>query len=138
MILDIYFHGTSYKIIFNNGKTTESRASFGKFADAFIAKVEEINEARLHAEPIKTAQTEVDKHILENEEASVIERKPSFYERPIAKVVSLIFVAATIGLMYVMFQGYGSESSWFRLIFVLGPGTAYMCYRSFYRPRWDK
>lgn len=61
-----------------------------------------------------------------------IRRKPGFYTSFFGKALSLFFLVltATIGTLMVT-EGLGSGGSWFRLLFILVPGTAYMVYRSF-------
>jgi len=137
VILEIYFHHTPYKVIFNNGKTPDSRNTFGNFVDAFLSKVETINKK---SQPGESGESPAMQEILHHDHpmAPMIERKRSFYEKPVAKLVTLVFVAFTLGLIYVMMQGYGSATSWFKLLFILVPGTAYMCYRVFYNPRFDR
>ena len=61
-----------------------------------------------------------------------IRKKRGFYTSFFGKALSLFFLlltAATGTLMVT--EGLGSGGSWFRLLFILVPGTAYMVYRSF-------
>lgn len=63
-----------------------------------------------------------------------IRKKRGFYTSFWGKALSLffLFATATIGTLMIA-EGLGSGGSWFRLLFILVPGTAYMVYRSFIR-----
>lgn len=123
VIFTLYLKDPSYKIVFNNGKTAQSRESFARFLEEFLAKVKDIN--------LEKASTTPGADIPE----PAIVRKKSFYEKPVAKLITLVFIVATIWITYMLVQGYGSGASWFRLFLLLIPGTAYMSYRVFFRPR---
>ena len=62
-------------------------------------------------------------------------RRPSFYERPIAKLITLTFIALTVGLLIVAIFApqYFGVPAWFRLLVIVIPGTLYMVARSFGR-----
>jgi len=61
-----------------------------------------------------------------------IRKKPGFYTGFFGKALSLffLFLTAAVGTLMIT-EGLGSGGSWFRLLFILVPGTAYMFYRSF-------
>jgi hypothetical protein len=63
-----------------------------------------------------------------------IRKKPGFYTSFFGKALTLLFLFLTslVGAIMVS-QGLGSGGSWFKLLFILIPGTAYMVYRSFIR-----
>lgn len=65
----------------------------------------------------------------------VPKRRRSFYERPIAKILTIIFIALTVGLLLVAVFApqYFSAASWFRMLVVVIPGCLYMVSRSFGR-----
>ena len=61
-----------------------------------------------------------------------IRKKRGFYTSIFGKALSLLFLflTAAVGTLMIT-EGLGSGASWFRLLFILVPGTAYMVYRSF-------
>jgi hypothetical protein len=68
--------------------------------------------------------------IPENEPLHILHEK-NFYDKPIAKVLSIFFIGLTLIFIYLMARGYGYWTSFVRLLFVMIPGTIYMAYRSF-------
>lgn len=64
---------------------------------------------------------------------SIPVRRRSFYERPIAKLITLAFIAMTIGLLIVAITApqYFGGGAWFRLLVIIVPGTLYMVARTF-------
>lgn len=61
-----------------------------------------------------------------------IRKKPGFYTSIFGKALSLLFLLFTAVIGTLMFsEGLGSGGSWFKLLFIMVPGTAYMLYRSF-------
>jgi hypothetical protein len=133
VIFTLYLKDPTYKIVFNNGKTAATKAAFGLFIKEFLAKVEDVNRT---GTPYVTAGPA--RYLAEAEDGPVIRRKKSFYEKPIAKLVTILFIVFTIGLVSFMIQGYGSATNWFKLLFLIVPGTLYMAYRSFLMPRRNK
>jgi hypothetical protein len=67
-----------------------------------------------------------------------IKQRKSFYETTIAKVVTLFFAVVTILLVWVLAYKGMRFSSWYRIMFILLPGTVYMIYRVFIGPRITK
>lgn len=62
-------------------------------------------------------------------------RRPSFYERPVAKVITVLFLLICVALLLVAIlePSLMTGGAWFRLLVVILPGTAYMFARTFGR-----
>lgn len=60
-------------------------------------------------------------------------RRRSFYDRPIAKALTVCFLLATVGLLVLAISrpDLFNSASWFRLSVVVVPGTLYMFARTF-------
>lgn len=114
-------------------------AGFEAFKNAFIEMVEtrnaQISEAAIkeNMEALKpnTVSSACSAIVLSKEKP--IKRKRSFYERPIAKIITLLFIAfiAGIGAFYISNPHFLKGEHVFRIALVIIPGIGYMFYRSF-------
>lgn len=93
-------------------------SGFRAFADAFEAQVQGYNK---HSPPPLPTQKAV----------APILRKKGFYSTVWAKILTGIFVWATLGLIAALCLGEASVSMILRLALVIIPGTGYMVYRVF-------
>lgn len=60
-----------------------------------------------------------------------IKIKRSFYEKPISKLITIFFVFLTIAILVFSVSFGARATNWFRLLFILIPGTGYMYWRVF-------
>ncbi len=107
-----------------------NKEDFAKLADTFEEWVKELNVSDNSSK--KEEKTE--SSIRENMDDFVghIEHKPTFYQRPIAKLLTIGFIVLSAFLLnFAITQGM-REFNWFRLLIVVIPGTLYMVYRVFY------
>lgn len=93
-------------------------SDFSIFADAFETQVQGYNEHRPPPLPTRNA-------------IAPIRKKKGFYSTVWAKILTGIFVWATLCLMSALFLGEGSVSMILRMALVIVPGTGYMVYRVF-------
>ena len=63
----------------------------------------------------------------------LVERKPGFYDTFWAKVLTIFLMVIVVGLILYRATSEMKFSQWFRLEFILIPGTMYMVYRVFLR-----
>ena len=118
--LYIQVHKPKYQLRLSDDKS--SKEDFKRFADAFEEKVQSVNEQ-------KSVSAETKR------ESDGIKRKASFYHRPIAKVLTLIFVVMSILLLSFAVVNGMRSFNWFRLLVVVIPGTVYMVYRVYYNKK---
>ena len=108
-------------IVINNSTDTE-KAEIANFYEAFVKFGK--------AEPAAVSQAQP----VERSDKFKIIRKKSFFEKPIAKVVAIFFVAVTILIIAaVALFGAFSPANLFRIFVVLIPGTIFLLYKSFQR-----
>ncbi|MDA1259091.1 MAG: hypothetical protein O3A20_00560 [Planctomycetota bacterium] len=73
----------------------------------------------------------------ESTQTSTPARRLSFYERPAAKFLTVLFMVLTVGILLaaMLIPQYFGEAAWFRLLVIIIPGTIYMFVRTFGRRR---
>ena len=102
---------------------------FRRFADAFVEQVESVNQnlAAGHTpgdpETTDVVETKPVQH--------PIKRRKGFYSTVFAKVLTVVFVWATLALAAAFFLGEARATQLIRFGIVILPGTAYMVYRVF-------
>lgn len=111
---------------------------FREFKQAFLQKMEEFtlnnsvnNESDqsfgrsklLNKNPTSSYQT--NHHI-------VIKQRKGFYDTLFAQILTIFFIFLTLVLMTAGVFLKMHFTSWFKIAFVMIPGTAYMCYRVFF------
>lgn len=62
----------------------------------------------------------------------VIRQRKGFYDTLFAKILTIFFVFLTLGLITAGVLFKIQFTSWFKIAFVMIPGTSYMCYRVFF------
>jgi hypothetical protein len=106
------------------------KEKFAILADAFEQLVTEVN----HIEsPNRVSQPKTKDYSESTKQ--VIKHKRDFYQRPIAKYLTIFFIIIT--LFFISF-GFGKGMrgvNWFRLLIIIIPGTIYMVYRVFYKKK---
>jgi hypothetical protein len=125
----------------------QDKAGFQIFRNAFLLMVGAVNaqkakaaKATLQPQPVSEnspsineghyrSQSDVLHSINEN---PLIRQRKSFYETFFAKVLTLFFTLFTILLIWIFcYQGM-HFTNWFKLMFIVLPGTVYMLYRVFF------
>jgi hypothetical protein len=118
---------------------------FRKFKEAFLQKVKTIHspsvETIIHPLPsanIVTSEPEgkEDKGIGKPSIGTPlqIKERKSFYKTFFAKLITVLFVFITIILIWVLsFKGM-HVTNWFKLLYIILPGTVYMVYRVYFSP----
>jgi len=108
------------RIFVNDGETTYSKDQFTRFTEGLERAIQRYN---AHKTPGAYSEPSL---------RPAIRRKRVFYQTLFGKIVAVGMVALTALLGTVMVaEGLGSGGSYFKLIVVLIPGSAYMFYRSF-------
>ncbi|MCU0404478.1 MAG: hypothetical protein MUE99_08010 [Chitinophagaceae bacterium] len=67
-----------------------------------------------------------------------IKKRKSFYETFFAKLITIFFIMLTIFLVWILAYKGMHFTNWFRVLFILLPGTVYMTYRVFIQPKINK
>lgn len=108
-------------------------AGFEEFKQAFIEMVNARNERMAEVKISKNTDRPAAHGAVLPSGEKLIQRKPSFYERPLAKAVTLLLLALIAGICgFLIFNPhYFSWTHFFRISFVLIPGIGYMFYKSF-------
>lgn len=121
-------------------------AGFQQFKTAFLQKVETINSEPKNADntpyqPLTKAginPTTYDNSGARNIStqpavlSSQIKERKSFYETFFAKLLTLFFIMVTILLIWVVSYKGMHINNWFKLMFIVLPGTVYMIYRVYF------
>ena len=121
----------------------ERKAAYDAFLRAFLDKVEG------HNRKIQTPQTDVAAmpeavvsppgQKASSRQEWAIERRKTFYEKPIAKVMTLLLTVFVGALMYFLLRNpkYIQPTHYFKFVVVLLPGIGYLWYRVFGEKRND-
>ncbi|MEC5127113.1 hypothetical protein VSU19_10155 [Verrucomicrobiales bacterium BCK34] len=98
---------------------------FRAFADAFIAQVESVNRKNESSAAMNIAS--------DAPKPAPIQRKKGFYESIPAKLLTALFIVATLALAAAFFLDYAKPPHLIRFAIIIVPGTCYMTYRVFLR-----
>ncbi len=125
------------------------KAGFQLFKDAFLLMVGEVNaqkekatNANLQQLPVSQNSPSINegkyrqqsKRLSSINENLPIRQRKGFYETFFAKALTLFFTLFTILLIWIIaYQGM-HFTNWFKLMFIVLPGTVYMLYRVFFSP----
>ena len=133
--INVEVHGLANDLkISDNGKFF---AGFEEFKSAFIAIVEArnvrirtTNETTLVSK--SAAAREANPAVVSPKE-KFIQRKRSFYERPIAKIITVLFILLMtgVGIFYINNPQHLRWEHVFKISLIIIPGIGYMFYRSF-------
>lgn len=107
-----------YKIWIYNQKDPEG---FKVFKRELLRLIETRNHKKVVSETGSINQSNI----------KVIEKKRDFYHTPFAKILTIIFVAISLGTIYLVFTGFMNTRNLFRVIFILVPGILYIVIRVF-------
>ena len=133
--INVEVHGLANDLkISDNGKFF---AGFEEFKSAFIAIVEARN-VRITgtadaASTLQSAAAHGAKPVIAPPKEKLIQRKRSFYERPIAKIITVLFILLMtgVGIFYLYYPQYLKWEHVFKISFIIIPGIGYLFYRSF-------
>jgi hypothetical protein len=125
----------------------QDKAGFQIFKDAFLLMVGDVNAqkvkaatATLQQQPVTVNYPSINEghnrqqsgHLHPINENPLIRQRKSFYETFFAKALTLFFTLFTILLIWIIsYQGM-HFTNWFKLMFIVLPGTVYMLYRVFF------
>ena len=102
---------------------------FTRFADAFVAQVENLNRKRtVPLLPPSVGTTPV-------KSPPLIRRKKSFYETVFAKLLTILFLFSSVALVLAVFSGEARWTYVIKLGIVILPGTAYLVWRVFIKKK---
>jgi len=107
-----------------------SKEDFAKLADTFEVWVEELNVSAYSSK--KEEKTDSKTQETKDDFVGHIEHKRTFYQRPIAKWLTIGFIVLSAFLLNFAITNGMRDFNWYRLLVVVIPGTLYMIYRVFY------
>lgn len=101
------------------------------FADAFEAFIQKSSSNS----DIKPTESIAQTTLTPPQSLKGIVKKKTFYEKPIAKIITILFIVLCGFLIDFGIRHGMQEFNWYRLLAVVVPGTIYMVYRVFYNKR---
>ena len=127
-------------------------AGFQKFKEAFFTLIkqpiavqaqpnEQVN--KILPPSSKTVDWQATSSIASNTDETklsipIIKERKSFYETFFAKLLTIFFTLLTIFLVWILAFNGMRFTNWFRVLFIILPGTVYMIYRVFISPRINR
>lgn len=131
--LIIRFRDPTYSIRLDEVGGDDQRAAYAAFVNAFLVRAGG-EPLPLPAElPTRIPLEVVRERVTWPAHAGALPRRQAFLSRGTGKLTAVLLIALVLGVSGALLLLGGSFSSWYRLVFVLIPGAAYLAWRVFLR-----